>query len=315
VKRRARRSTLDARRSGRHVETWRLCPPAHCQIVSENVCAGERSLERGIVSPERVIERSGAGSAPSLERSSASKGHGSGVQDLRLHRKAGVTSKAGLSIIVVDEQPLVLQALASRLQARGFVVHALRNAAEVLELLRDQTIDVVVLGLPLRGEGAACLRAIRSTAPDLPVVVCNAPGEGDPEVAFAEGAAVFVATSGHPDDVVVAVRQAVSRSIFLWPAARRRAAQTKKQVSLTPRELEVAWLAAKGGTNAEIAQRLWVTEQTVKFHLANIYQKLGVSNRTAMSRHAQRHGLLTDEPREVSQPGSARQARKRSARS
>jgi DNA-binding NarL/FixJ family response regulator len=225
-----------------------------------------------------------------------------------------VTSEAGLSIVVVDEQPLVLQALASRLEARGFVVQAaLRTAAEVLEFLRDQTIDVVVLGLPLRGEGAACLRAIRSTAPDLPVVVCNAPGEGEPDMAFAEGAAAFVAKSGHPDDVVAAVRQTVSRSIFLSPEAIRRAAQTMGHVSLTPRELEIVRVAAEGGTNAEIARRLWVTEQTIKFHLSNIYRKLGVSNRTEMSRYAQLHGLLTDEPREVTKARSARQARKRSA--
>lgn len=306
---------MDTRRSGRHLETGSSARNAHCGFVSENVIA-VRSLERGIVSLERVIERSGAGSGPSPERSSANKGHGSGVQDLRLHRKTGVTSEAGLSIVVVDEQPLVLQALASRLQAGGFVVQAaLRTAAEVLEFLRDQTIDVVVLGLPLRGEGAACLRAIRSTAPELIVVVCNASGEGEPDMALAEGAAAFVTTSGDPDDVVTAVRQTVSRSIFLSPAAKRRAVQTKRHVSLTPRELEIVWLAAEGGTNAEIARQLWVTEPTIKFHLANIYRKLGVSNRTEMSRYVQFHGLLTDESREVTQPRSARQARKRSARS
>ena len=99
------------------------------------------------------------------------------------------------------------------------------------------------------------------------------------------------------------------------PAAGRRAAQPKGHVRLTPRELEIVWVAADGGTNAEIARRLWVTEQTIKFHLSNIYRKLGVSNRTEMSRYAQLHGLLTDETREVAQSRSARQARKRSAQS
>jgi DNA-binding NarL/FixJ family response regulator len=61
---------------------------------------------------------------------------------------------------------------------------------------------------------------------------------------------------------------------------------------LTPRELEILRAAAEGPTNAQIARQLWVTEQTVKFHLSNIYRKLGVSNRTEASRYALMHGLV-----------------------
>ena len=61
---------------------------------------------------------------------------------------------------------------------------------------------------------------------------------------------------------------------------------------LTRRELEILRLAAEGYSNAQLAQMLWVTEQTVKFHLSNIYRKLRVSNRTEASRWAQQHGLL-----------------------
>jgi DNA-binding NarL/FixJ family response regulator len=61
---------------------------------------------------------------------------------------------------------------------------------------------------------------------------------------------------------------------------------------LTRRELEILRAAAEGGTNAQIARQLWVTEQTVKFHLSNIYRKLDVSNRTEASRYALVHGLI-----------------------
>jgi DNA-binding NarL/FixJ family response regulator len=61
---------------------------------------------------------------------------------------------------------------------------------------------------------------------------------------------------------------------------------------LTPRELEILRLAAEGLTNAGIAERLWVTEQTVKFHLSNTYRKLGVANRTQATRYAHVHDLL-----------------------
>ena len=62
--------------------------------------------------------------------------------------------------------------------------------------------------------------------------------------------------------------------------------------SLTRRELEILQLVAEGHSNSQLARMLWVTEQTVKFHLSNIYRKLSVSNRTEASRWAQFHGLL-----------------------
>ena len=62
---------------------------------------------------------------------------------------------------------------------------------------------------------------------------------------------------------------------------------------LTGRELEILQLAASGNSNRRIAERLWVTEQTVKFHLSNVYRKLGVSNRTEASHMAHMHGLVS----------------------
>jgi DNA-binding NarL/FixJ family response regulator len=66
--------------------------------------------------------------------------------------------------------------------------------------------------------------------------------------------------------------------------------------SLTEREREILGLVAEGLTNAVIARRLWVSEPTVKFHLANLYRKLGVANRTEASRYAHVHGLVAPPP-------------------
>jgi DNA-binding NarL/FixJ family response regulator len=68
---------------------------------------------------------------------------------------------------------------------------------------------------------------------------------------------------------------------------------------LTARELEILRAVAEGHTNARIGRLLWVTEQTVKFHLSNIYRKLGVSNRTEASRYALVNGMVTLPPRET----------------
>ena len=62
---------------------------------------------------------------------------------------------------------------------------------------------------------------------------------------------------------------------------------------LSARELEVLRLVAAGSTNSDIARKLWVTEQTVKFHLSNIYRKLEVGNRTEASHYAHVNGLLS----------------------
>jgi DNA-binding NarL/FixJ family response regulator len=71
-----------------------------------------------------------------------------------------------------------------------------------------------------------------------------------------------------------------------------RRAVTEEACPLTDRELEILRYVATGYTNGRIARELWVTEQTVKFHLSNTYRKLGVSNRTEASRYAHLHDLL-----------------------
>jgi DNA-binding NarL/FixJ family response regulator len=73
---------------------------------------------------------------------------------------------------------------------------------------------------------------------------------------------------------------------------------------LTRREREILALVAEGSSNGTVARKLWVTEQTVKFHLSNIYRKLGVSNRTAASRWAHDRGMLAAEQSVDSTPAA-----------
>jgi DNA-binding CsgD family transcriptional regulator len=100
------------------------------------------------------------------------------------------------------------------------------------------------------------------------------------------------------------MRQAFTHSVYVAPsraAARAWAAPAGGQMPLgvTPREAEILRLVAEGHSNADVARMLWIAEQTVKFHLSNIYRKLNVSNRTEASRWAQLHGLLAGRPRRV----------------
>ena len=71
-----------------------------------------------------------------------------------------------------------------------------------------------------------------------------------------------------------------------------------EHLSLTARELGILRLVAAGATNREIAQQLWITRQTVKFHLSNIYRKLSVNNRTGACRYAHLNGMMRAAPSE-----------------
>ena len=119
--------------------------------------------------------------------------------------------------------------------------------------------------------------------------------------AFAAGATAFCVKRAQPDDLAAAIRQSFEPSIyFAWGepagATDRETARSgvleDDGVGLTKREIEILRLTAEGYSNSQLARMLWVTEQTVKFHLSNIYRKLDVANRTEASRWAQRNGLL-----------------------
>jgi DNA-binding NarL/FixJ family response regulator len=127
------------------------------------------------------------------------------------------------------------------------------------------------------------------------VVISRAPEPEAIGAAFAAGADVYALKSVDPKDLAAGLRQVFNQSIFVAPD--RSPSQTpepspEELPALTRRELEILQLAGEGHTNGAMASMLWVTEQTIKFHLSNIYRKLKVSNRTEASRWAQLHGLL-----------------------
>jgi DNA-binding NarL/FixJ family response regulator len=117
--------------------------------------------------------------------------------------------------------------------------------------------------------------------------------------AFANGAAVVCAKTAPPDDLALAIRQAFDRSIHF--ATTHRTSEVRQipvrfgepAASLTKREVEILRLVSEGHSNSQLAKMLWVTEQTVKFHLSNIYRKLDVANRTEAARWAQVNNLLS----------------------
>jgi DNA-binding NarL/FixJ family response regulator len=122
----------------------------------------------------------------------------------------------------------------------------------------------------------------------------------DPEVVqtvLNHGAAAYVVKSVNPIDLSSALRQALEGTVFSAVGLPEKTAQEDavKAAGLTDRETTILKALARGLSNEAIGKELWVAQQTVKFHLTNIYRKLDVKNRTEAARYAYEHGL-TDRP-------------------
>jgi DNA-binding NarL/FixJ family response regulator len=216
-----------------------------------------------------------------------------------------VNKLTGRTAIIVDGHPLWLDGMARLLDRVGVnVIATSTDPDEVMELVRDHEPDMLVVGLgtgPADGELLEAIRQIRNVQPGMKVVMVSAARDDRAiDAAFAMGVSAYCMKSAEPDDLMAAIRQSFDHSIYL--AASRNVAPAGESSDtwdaggngpdLTKREIEILRLVAEGHSNSQLARMLWVTEQTVKFHLSNIYRKLDVANRTEASRWAQIHGLL-----------------------
>jgi DNA-binding NarL/FixJ family response regulator len=180
-------------------------------------------------------------------------------------------------------------------------VAKLTSPSEALGVISERQPDLFVLDTEMNGaspDGLTCLREAIGRVASLKVVVVSA--ANDPQrinAAFTAGAVAYVLKRAQPEDLASAVRQVFARSFYLLPSdavGRPSRSEAADAAGLTRREREVLQLVANGNTNGQVAGTLWVTEQTVKFHLANIFRKLDVTNRTQASRWAHANGLLRD---------------------
>jgi DNA-binding NarL/FixJ family response regulator len=210
------------------------------------------------------------------------------------------TSLTSRTAVLVDQHPLWLDIVTQVVGRTGVqTVGKTTSSTAALALVEDLRPDLLVTGIKMgttEMDGIDLLGEARERHPDLRVIVLSMYDDSQHiDAAFAAGATAYVLKTAHSDDLTSAIRQAFQHSIYLNRGVRPTAAPTtpaRDSAELTRRELEILRLVAEGHSNAQLAQMLWVTEQTVKFHLSNIYRKLGVSNRTEASRWAQLQGLL-----------------------
>jgi two-component system response regulator DevR len=205
--------------------------------------------------------------------------------------------------VVLDRHPLWVEAMTRLLDEAGVsVVAKARDADQAVAAVEEFRPDILVAGVS-GGSSAeiACIRRAKDAHPELKsVVMADEASPESVESAFAAGASIYCVKTAERDDLASAIRQAFRHSIYVASGDRHQAhtapmAQESKEpaADLTRRELEILKLVAEGHSNSQLDRMLWVTEQTVKFHLSNIYRKLNVANRTEASRWAQLNGLLS----------------------
>jgi DNA-binding NarL/FixJ family response regulator len=215
---------------------------------------------------------------------------------------AGEAAKAAapLKVLIADDHPLILMGLRRTLEGSDDieVVGEAHSGSEVMGLVERRRPSLVLLDLRMPGiDGDQFIAQLVGNYPNVKVVVLSACEDwASVNSALTAGASAYIVKSVKPIDVVSVLRQAGSGAIFSAPMAvgvRRQAPDSAEpaESSLTDRETTILLAIARGLTTKSISSDMWISEHTVKFHLTNIYRKLGVSNRSSAVRYALENGL------------------------
>lgn len=194
-----------------------------------------------------------------------------------------------IRVILADDHIVVLQGLRGLLEQEEDieVIALIQNGDELLDCLEKTEADVVVLDLEMPYHGLTALAEIRKRQVPVRVVVLTAFGDGSSIQSTLElRAEGFALKTESPIHLIEAIRQ-VAKGRVIFPAAAQRwlMQQSRPEAGkttheLSAREWEVIACTAQGMTNPEIAEKLGVSANTVRFHLKSIFGKIQVTNRT-----------------------------------
>ena len=215
--------------------------------------------------------------------------------------RVGREVRGAQRVVVVSDNPLIVAAIRSGVRESGdlalvgYVDPRRATAARITQV----GADVVLVDEAEGSEPAiAVIRALNELDERISVIVLTIDMHGEwLRRAFEAGANGAMSKAIHPQALATLIREAVHGRIVHSPARLRSVNPAPLELatehfSLTDRELEILHLVASGATNAEIARQLWITQQTVKFHLSNVYRKLDVANRTEACHYAHVNGLV-----------------------
>jgi NarL family two-component system response regulator LiaR len=207
---------------------------------------------------------------------------------------------ATLKVLIADDHPLMLHGIRRALEASDDIeiVGEARCGEEVLALVERRKPEIVLLDLHMPGlHGPACVAELKRCWPEVKIVVISASDDrGTIDSALLAGASAYILKSVSAVDIPSVLRQASTGAVYHVPSVpcpRNGDQPTATGPELTPRETTILMAVAGGLTTKAISQDLWLSEHTVKFHLTNIYRKLGVSNRSGAVRYAFENDLTS----------------------
>ena len=206
-------------------------------------------------------------------------------------------------VLISDDHPVVRAGLRGMLSGEPDfeVVGEAQNGKEAVALTGDLRPDVVLMDLRMpEMDGVTAIGRIKEEHPEVQMLVLTT-YESDADIirAVEVGATGFLLKDAPREELFAAIRAAAEGKSPLSPAVAARMMRRMRgpaEEALSAREIEVLELVARGTSNKEIAKQLWVSETTVKSHMLHIFDKLGVTDRTAAVTAALKRGIIRLEP-------------------
>ena len=210
-----------------------------------------------------------------------------------------------IRLVIADDHPIVLQGLQRLFESyQDFeVLRSCEDGEQALAAVRSLRPDILLLDLRMPGsDGLDVLRNISAEKLECRTVLLTAAVSDDQVVeAMLLGAMGIVLKESSPEVLIDCVRrvhageQCIERETMtraFGRALRRESATREVAKTVTPRELEIVRMIGQGLRNKAIAERLFISEGTVKIHLHNVYEKLGLTGRLELALYAQQKGLV-----------------------